>query len=117
MLGTGKGTSQASPVEGLSVSPPLEACSALDFWDSMTSPEWLGTPRGFLRESWVTVLLAGGLLRISLPPFHHWAVSVRKEQELWRWSDRLCLLLRQPELLDSLTYEIAQSNQAAGEWN
>lgn len=40
------------------------------FADNETSPMWLGTPEGFLRE--------------------------------------LCLLLRQPELLDSFTYQIAQ---------
>lgn len=72
MLGTEKvtGTGQAPPMKDSVVHILWKPVQLWVFADNETSPMWLGTPEGFLRE--------------------------------------LCLLLRQPELLDSFTYQIAQ---------
>jgi hypothetical protein len=72
VLGTGKvtGTGQAPPVKDSVVHIHWKPVQLWVFADNETSPMWLGTPEGFLRE--------------------------------------LCLLLKQPELLESFTYQIAQ---------
>lgn len=71
----------ATPSEGTHGSHLLDACSVLwVFADIVTSPAWLGTPEGFLRELWVTVLLTVASCVFLLPPFHHWVVSNQTAQ-------------------------------------
>ena len=88
MVDTGKvtGTGQASPVQGLSVSHPLETCSALSFWGQHDQSRVVGYTKR-LPQRIVPVTKATRAARVLYLPNSSTNPGAPQAAGEWNWSD------------------------------